>query len=216
MTELPMHLKRTPTPSNVAASAELSRAAAREAVRRIGRAAAALNALAQTEHPSTQQMVAACAAWHAAERDMHSAVVDVAAAAVLGGAAASSVARGAFGVRPQTLREWLRGTVADHRGADLEQQVDGDWKPIQSADLHVSAPEPRNGPDSSGWYTGNGGRDTSLDSAGAHGSSVGTGVDAVGAHAHRAEAPADASAPDRSTESGFDVEAAMDAAVGGA
>lgn len=188
MTEMPMHLKRTPTPSNIAASVELSRAAAREAVRRIGRAAAALNALAQTEHPSTHQMVAACAAWHAAERDMHLAVVDVAAAAVLGGAAVSTTARGAFGVRPQTLREWLRGTVADHRGADLEL-VDGDWMPVQGADLHISAPEPRNAPDSSGWYTSNDGRDTSLDSAGTQGSSSGAGVNAVGAHAHRAEAP---------------------------
>lgn len=230
MTEMPMHLKRTPTPSNVQASAELSRAAAREAVRRIGRAAAALNALAQTDHPSTQQMVAACAAWHAAERDIHRAVVDVAAAAVLGGAAVSTTARGAFGVRPQTLSQWLAGTVAQHRGVDIED-TDGDWKPIQGSDLHVSTAEAANSQNSSARCTSNDGWDTSLDSAGAHGNSVSAGVNAVGAHVHGAEGAAGGSgadtgevqggtsAPDRSTEpdeAAFDIEAAMNAAIGGA
>lgn len=185
-TPLPRHLAQTPTPSNVAASAELSRTAAREAVRRIGRAAAALKALSETEHPSTAQMVAAAAAWTAAERAIQSAVVDVAAAAVLGGAAVTTTARGAFGVRPQTLSSWLKGTVSDHRGAEIEK-IDGDWKPVRRSDLFVSVDDAENSANSDAWYTTSDGADTSSDSPGTQADSRGTRTSPPGAAELEAE-----------------------------
>lgn len=169
---LPAHLKKSPTPSNVTASAELSRDAAREAVRRIGRAAAALKALSETEHPSTTQMIAAVASWTSAEREIHAAVVDVMAAAVLGGAAVSTSARGAFGVRPQTLSSWLQGTAAQYRGVDMEKTA-GEWKPLHASDLHELDDESQNPADSAARYTNSVGQDTSTVTAGAQGQSSG-------------------------------------------
>ncbi len=176
---LPVHLKKSPTPSNVEASAELSRDAAREAVRRIGRAAAALKALSETQHPSTAQMIAAVASWTAAEREIHAAVVDVTAAAVLGGAAVTTTARGAHGVRPQTLSTWLQATAAQLRGLDLEK-VNGEWKPVRASDLRELDQESQNPVDTGVRYTGNVGQDTSAVTvgaqevaAGAHGASAG-------------------------------------------
>ncbi|WP_155726746.1 hypothetical protein [Mycobacterium avium] len=202
-TRLPRHLAQTPTPSNVAASPELSRQAAREAVRRIGRAAAALKALSETEHPSTAQMVAAVAAWTAAEREIHSAIVDVAAAAVLGGAAVSTTARGAFGVRPQTLSTWLQGTAAQLRGDDLEQ-ADGAWKPIRRSDLHVSVDEAANPANGDARYTDTDAAGTPADASGTHASSAGAQQVSVGA-----SAPGGTNAVDPA-----DVEAAIRAATG--
>ncbi|UQE74028.1 hypothetical protein MYK68_14970 [Gordonia sp. PP30] len=181
---LPAHLKKSPTPSKVQASTELSRAAAREAVKRIGRAAAreavkrigraaaALKALSETEYPSPAQMIAAVASWTAAEREIHAAVVDVTAAAVLGGAAVTTTARGSHGVRPQTLSNWLSGTAARYRGVDLEKS-DGEWKPVHLADLHELDQEAQNPTDSAVRYTGNVGQGTSADAAGAQGQSIG-------------------------------------------
>ncbi|QIP38001.1 hypothetical protein G9444_0757 [Rhodococcus erythropolis] len=174
------HLKRAPTPSNLAASAELSRAAAREAVRRIGRATTALHALAETEHPSTAQMVAAVAAWTSAQDAIHAALVDVAAAAVLGGAAVSTTARGAFGVRPQTLSVWLQhDTVAQLRGVDLEK-VDGEWKPVHASDLRELDQEAANGAGSAAGDTDSGAPDTSAVAAGAHVPAAGAQIPATG------------------------------------
>ncbi|WP_301121622.1 hypothetical protein [Mycolicibacterium fortuitum] len=176
---LPMHLKKSPTPSNVQASTELSRDAAREAVKRIGRAAAALKALSETEYPSPAQMIAAVASWTAAEREIHAAVVDVTAAAVLGGAAVTTTARGSHGVRPQTLSNWLSGTAARYRGADLEK-VGGEWKPVHAPDLHEPDPEAANGAGSVARDTDSGAPDTSASAAGAQIPAVGAQVPAAG------------------------------------
>lgn len=176
---VPTTLKRAPTPSNLTASADLSRTAAREAVRRIGRATTALHALSETEHPSSAQMVAAVAAWTAAQDAIQAALVDVAAAAVLGGAAVSTTARGAFGVRPQTLSVWLQATAAQLRGADVEK-VDGEWKPVRASDLHELDQEAGIGAGSVDRDTDSGARNTpataggaQVPAAGAHGVSAG-------------------------------------------
>ncbi len=163
---IPTTLKRAPTPSNLAASADLSRTAAREAVRWIGRATTALHALSETTHPSTAQMVAAVAAWTAAQDAIQSALFDVAAAAVLGGAAVSTTARGAFGVRPQTLSVWLQSTAAQLRGLDLEKG-DGEWKPVHASDLRELDQEAANGAGSVARDTDSGAPDTSAAAAGA-------------------------------------------------
>ncbi|MGV0747192.1 hypothetical protein [Mycolicibacterium fortuitum] len=173
------HLKKSPTPSNVQASVELSRDAAREAVKRIGRAAAALKALSETEYPSPAQMIAAVAAWTAAEREIHAAVVDVTAAAVLGGAAVTTTARGSHGVRPQTLSNWLSGTAARYRGVDLEKS-DGEWRPVHVADLHELDAESQNPADTDARYTRNVGQETSAVAAGAQGQSAGAHGASVG------------------------------------
>ncbi|BDD80703.1 hypothetical protein TPB0596_04660 [Tsukamurella pulmonis] len=171
---IPTTLKRAPTPSNLAASAELSRTAAREAVRRIGRATTALHALSETEYPSTTQMVAAVAAWTAAQAEIQAALVEVAAAAVLGGAAVSTMARGAFGVRPQTLSAWLQGTSAQLRGADVEK-TDGEWRAAHASDLRERAQESGISAGSAAGGTDSGARGVAATAAGAH-------VPAAGAH----------------------------------
>ncbi|KXP12497.1 hypothetical protein AXK57_19655 [Tsukamurella pulmonis] len=176
---IPTTLKRAPTPSNLAASAELSRTAAREAVRRIGRATTALHALSETEHPSSAQMVAAVAAWTAAQDAIQAALVEVAAAAVLGGAAVSTTARGAFGVRPQTLSVWLQSTAAQLRGLDLEK-AGGEWKPVHASDLRELDQGAMNGAGSVARDSDSGAPDTTTDAAGAHGASVGAQVLAAG------------------------------------
>lgn len=202
---LPRHLAQTPTPSNLTAAADLSRTAAREAVRRIGRAAAALKALSETEHPSTPQMVAAVAAWTSAHAEIQSAVVDVAAAAVLGGAAVTTTARGAFGVRPQTLSTWLQGTTAQLRGDDLEQ-ADGDWKPVHRSDLQVSVNGAENSANGDARYTTSAGADTSTDAPGTQADSRGTRTSAPGAAELEAEVRAQ----------GVDVDKVIADSIGGA
>lgn len=177
---IPTTLKRAPTPSNLAASAELSRTAARAAVRRIGRATTALHALAETEHPSSAQAIAAVAAWTAAQDAIHGALVDVAAAAVLGGAAVSTTARGAFGVRPQTLSTWLQqDTVAQLRGADLVQ-VNGEWKPVRASDLHELDRGTMNGAGSVARDTDSGARGMTAKAASADVPAAGAQVAAAG------------------------------------
>ncbi|MBS4102866.1 hypothetical protein [Tsukamurella paurometabola] len=173
------HLKRAPTPSNLQASAELSRDAAREAVRRIGRATTALHALSETEHPSSAQMVAAVAAWTSAQDAIHAALVEVAAAAVLGGAAVSTTARGAFGVRPQTLSVWLQSTVAQLRGVDVEQ-VDGEWKAVRASDLRELDQEAGISAGSVARDTDSGAPDMTTDAAGADVPAAGAQIPATG------------------------------------
>ncbi len=176
---IPSTLKRAPTPSNLTASAELSREAAREAVRRIGRATTALHALSETTHPSTAQMVAAVAAWTAAQDAIQAALVDVAAAAVLGGAAVSTTARGAFGVRPQTLSAWLQATAAQLRGVDLEK-VNGEWKPVRASDLRELDQEVGISAGSVAPDTDSGAPDMTIDAAGARVQAAGGQVLAAG------------------------------------
>ncbi|MGV0675725.1 hypothetical protein ABQE62_05965 [Mycolicibacterium fortuitum] len=137
-----MRLLRTPTPTNIAASSELSKQFAMEAVTRIGDAAKALHALAENPTPTPAETLAAVREWNTAQAAIRGSIVEVLGAAVLGGASVTTAARKAAGIRPQTLSEHLVTTVAQFRGSDLVR--DGDvWVAVdpapQPADQQVFA-----------------------------------------------------------------------------
>lgn len=201
-----MRLLRSPTPTNIAASSELSKQFAKEAVTRIGDAAKALHTLAENPNPTPAETLAAVREWNVAQAAIRGSIVEVLGAAVLGGASVTTAARKAAGIRPQTLSEHLVTTVAQFRGSDLVRDADG-WVAVdpapQPADQQVFADDPTtfrsehmkgSGPSTEKFRSVH-----AADSAGAQEVTGG------------AHAPAGTSDPDPAA-----VEAAVRAAIGGA
>ncbi|MBN7371113.1 hypothetical protein [Mycobacteroides abscessus] len=198
-----MRLLRTPTSTNIAASSELSKQFAKDAVTRIGDAAKALHTLAENPNPTPAETLAAVREWNTAQAAIRGSIVEVLGAAVLGGASVTTAARKAAGIRPQTLSEHLITTVAQFRGSDLVRDGDG-WVAVEPAprpaDQQVSVANPDGF--GSGPVTGSG-RNTEMFRSVHAADSAGAQEVTGGAHA-----PVGTSGPDPAA-----VEAAIQAAI---
>lgn len=196
-----MTFKRTPTASNVLAAQELAQNYAAEIVDRIRNAARGLNELAANPNATPDQVIAAVGQWTRLQPGIKDGNIELLGAAVLGGATVTTAARQGAGLRPTTLSEHLTNSVARFRGQEMARDGDG-WvaleMPARPADQRVSDADPAS--------FGSGHRHGAEGTAG--GSGAYTGVVRGGA-----------SAPDRSSgddEAAFDIEKAMNAAIGDA
>lgn len=196
-----MRYKKTPTASNLIASQELAQEQAAKLVELIRVAAAELHKLSKNPNATPDEIIAAAGAWTKRQGGIREGVFELLGVAVLGGAQLQNAARNGGGVRHTTLSEHLDHTPARFRGQEIARNGDG-WMaletPSRTADVQVSGADPAS--------FGSGHRH------GAEGAARGSGADT-------GEVRGGASAPDRSSgddEAAFDIEKAMNAAIGDA
>jgi hypothetical protein len=107
-----------PTDTNVAAARELLPRYARLAMAALGQSTAQLQAIANREESSPEEVIAAVARIRQLSGLVDRKLSELLGVAVLGGASVSTTAR-KVGVRPQTLAVQLAGTWAEAKGAAL-------------------------------------------------------------------------------------------------
>lgn len=196
-----MTYKRTPTASNVLASQQLAQVYAEQILERIGAAAKGLHQLAANPSATPAEIIAAVGQWTRLQPGVRDGNLELLGAAVLGGATVTTAARQGAGMRPTTLSEHLTNSVARFRGQELARDGADGWMalemPPQAADVQISDADP-----------------ASFGSVHRHGAESAAG----GSGADTGVVREGVSAPDRNSQiddvSHFDVEAAMNAAVG--
>ncbi|MFD9829008.1 hypothetical protein ACFWXB_16170 [Tsukamurella tyrosinosolvens] len=175
----PMYLKRKSSGSNQRMAQELAPAFATEALKAIGTAAEALDALRKTAAPTPEQTLSAVLTWRAGQQEIARLERELLACAVLGGGAVSTTAA-KLSVRPQTLSSWLAGTVARWRGQEMKRVEKGKWEPLNPPDQRERVQEAEISPSDDAPSTSNAAPSGSGDAPGAGRDTVGTGADAVG------------------------------------